>query len=340
VDPDRVMAQLAATDAEGDRWATMGLADRQTVLDETRTRKKAGADVADLPDLRQITRVDELAFVTRPASARLGFVERLVNLWSNRLTVASFKGGSMWIPPYRDEAIRPRIAGRFADMLRAALWHPAMLTYLNQSGSIGPNSDLGQRKGLGLNENLAREFLELHSMGAGYDQRDVTELARLLAGMQADAAGHGMDGRAVEPGPKTILGAQYGEGVPEIDRLVETVARRPETARSVAVLLARHFIADDPPGNLVDDLARLYLAEDGHLPPLYRALLRHPAAHSPVLTKLRSPQEYMAATLRAVGLTGDPAENPAFRRRGTRLGEVMARLAPQRGPGEGRLQDF
>jgi uncharacterized protein (DUF1800 family) len=326
VEPDRVMAQLSAPDPDAALWNTMAMADRFAVLIEAKRRKVEGATGPPLPDMRALARRDEIAFVTRPASARLGFVERLVNLWANRLTVAITPGSLVWIASFRDDAIRPRIGGRFADLLKASLWHPAMLIYLTQHSSVGPNSELGLRRGRGLNENLAREFLELHSMGAGYDQADVTELARLLAGMAQDETGRRMARRAVEPGVKTILGETYGEGIHEIDRLVESVAARPETAQSVAVMLARHFVRDDPPADLVDDLAQTYLRQDGNLQPVYRALLAHPAARQPVLAKLRSPQEYMAASLRAVGLTGDPEENKSFQRRGTRLGEVMARM--------------
>lgn len=326
VDPDRVLAQLTARDPGAEAWTGIDLATRQAALADARRVKQGKPPLGPVLDLRPVARRDEVGFIARPAAARLGFVERLVNLWANRLTVSSVGGPALFIPPYRDQAIRPHVGGRFGDMLRASLWHPAMLSYLSQTSSIGPNSDLGRRKGRGLNENLAREFLELHSMGSGYTQQDVTELARLLAGMKTDGTGRRMDPRAVEPGRKTILGTRYGEGVHEIDRLVATVAARPETARSVAVMLARHFLDDTPPPDLVDDLARIYLREDGHLPPLYRALLSHPAAQNPALTKLRSPQEYMAATLRAVGLSGDPEQTPLFRKRETRLAEVMARM--------------
>jgi len=329
VDPDRVLAQLGAHDPEAAVWQSPDLAVRFAVIDESKRRKTAETkdpDLPDLLDLKAVTRRDNLAFVARPASARLGFVERLVNLWANRLTVASQGGPALFIPPYRDEAIRLHVAGRFADMLRASIWHPAMLVYLNQNSSIGPNSGIGLHKGVGLNENLSREFLELHSMGSGFDQRDVTELARLLAGMKTDAAGRDVARRRLEPGDKTILGEVYGEGVDEIDRLVETVAARPETAHSVAVMLSRHFLNDDPPPDLVATLARIYLKEEGHLPPVYRALLTHPAAQSTELTKLRSPQEYIAATLRATGLTGDPQKTPAFAKGSTHLSEAMSRM--------------
>ncbi len=326
VDPDRVLGQLTAQDPDADLWTGFDLAARLATLAEAKRRKQGKPPQGTMLDLREVIKRDSLAFVTRPAAARLGFVERLVNLWANRMTVSVLGGSAMFIAPYRDQAIRPHIGGRFGEMLRASLWHPAMQSYLSQTGSVGPNSALGLRRGRGLNENLAREFLELHSMGSGHEQSDVTELARLLAGMKAEAADRRMDSRATEPGHKTILGETYGEGAHEIDRLIETVAARPETARSVAVMLSRHFLADTPPDDLVETLTQIYLREDGSLPPLYRAVLSHPAAHGTTLSKFRSPQEYMAATLRAVGLTGDPAQTPALAKRANRVTEVMARM--------------
>lgn len=326
VDPDRVLLQLDTPDPAADLWTPLSYAQRQASLAEARRRRQGQPPQGQVVDLRPVARRDAVGFVARPASARCGFVERLVNLWANRLTVSASGGPEQFIPPYRDEAIRPHVAGRFADMLRAALWHPAMQAYLSQTGSVGPNSDLGLRKGRGLNENLAREFLELHSLGAGFGQDDVTELARLLAGMRSDGVTRTLDARAAEPGTKTILGERYRDGVDEIDRLVETAAIHPETANSIAVMLARHFVADVPPVDLVDSLRDAYLRADGQLRPVYRVLLAHPTARDPALAKLRSPQEYVAATLRAVGLTGDPEETPAFRKRGLRLSEVMARM--------------
>lgn len=328
VDPDRVMAQLDAPDPAAQVWAGPTQAERYAILATLQQMRRAKQSTRDDPalNLRDMMSRDALAFVARPTAAASGFVERLVNMWSNRLTVAALPGIGLMIPPLRDEAIRGNLTGRFADMLRAVLWQPSMLSYLNQDVSSGPNSSLGKRKAKGLNENLAREFLELHSMGTGYDQTDVTELARLLAGMQTGVAGPEFDQRRVEPGPKTILGARYDTGIPEVDRLVETVAMRPETAQSIARMIARHFIADIPPPDLVADLDRVYLEADGQLTPLYRTLLTHPSAQDPVLHKLRSPQEFMAATLRATGLSGDPVETRAFRKRGLRVAEVMARM--------------
>lgn len=336
--PDGLMAQLTAPDPADDRFARVDSATRRSLMDrhvaEVRRRRKTGdmsAQDENAPGhrLKRIFAEDQLAFVLRPVAARNGFVERLVNLWANRLTVGMIGNAGLLIEPFRAEVARAHLAGRFEDMLRTALWHPAMQVYLDQKYSVGPNSSLGRRKGLGLNENLAREFLELHSMGSGYTQADVTELARLLAGMKPDGNGPGLNTAAVEPGVKTILGQRFGDGDPlaEIDRMVSVVAARPETAQSVARLLARHFISDDPPADLVEALARAYLRDGGDLPALYRVLLEHPAAQDPARTKLRSPQEYAAACLRAMGLTGRETGLPGqHRKQGFRLADALLRM--------------
>ncbi len=240
------------------------------------------------------------------AAAACGFRERLVNLWANRLTVAATRGTLVYlVQPYRNDAIRPHVAGRFADMLAASLHHPAMLLYLDQSRSVGPNSAMGQRKRSGLNENYARELLELHSMGSGYTQADITELARLLAGLTVTAEADSLfDPERAEPGPKSVLGATYGEGAAEIARFAEALALRPETAASVALALARHFLSDSPPQGLVDRMAQEYLAAGSALLPVYRILAASPEAADPAFHKIRSPQEYTAASFRAFGLTG------------------------------------
>jgi len=330
IDPDRLLAQLGAPDPAAQRWDRPTLADRYALLAERAEERRNGApEVSASERMKEIVAQDRISFTVRPAVADLGFVERLVNLFANRLTVASTAGAGNYVQPFRDEAVRPHIGGRFADMLRSALWHPAMHFYLNQTTSVGPMSSMGLRKGKGLNENLAREFLELHSMGTGYTQTDVTELARLLAGMVQDAKGLRMDTRSIEPGEKIILGQRYGDADPmaEITRLVEDVARRPETAQSVGRMLARHFIADDPAADLVDHIARAYSRSDGWLPDTYRALLEQGAAQDPVRQKLRSPQEFVAATLRAMGMTGLETGLPGLHKnRDFAVPDLLARM--------------
>ncbi len=331
IDPDRVLAQLTADDPSGAAWGRPGIADRYALFDVYRQEKlagKTGKDTAGF-QLKALEKDDAETFTSRPATTSLGFFERLVNLWSNRITISDASGGiARYVQSFRDEAVRPHIAGRYADLLKATLWHPGMLTYLTQTNSTGPHSKLGLRKGIGLNENLAREFLELHSMGTGYTQGDVTQLATLLAGMNNDANGPRVDGRRLEPGLKQILGAAYGDRDPaaEIDRLVETVAQRPETALATAHYLARHFIADNPPADLVATLAAAYTANDTELTPVYRALLEHPAAHSLERHKLRSPQEYAAASLRLLGLSGQETAMQGFNKHSMQVPAALARM--------------
>lgn len=309
IEPARVLAQLSAPDTRGAAWNQPGMAERLGLTQRYEAERKSAAGVS--PELARRLKdqavADVLTFIARPAFADAGFAERLVNLWANRITVSNASGGlQRVIQSFRDEAIRPYVATSYDRMLRAALWHPAMQIYLTQANSIGPNSPMGKRRGKGLNENLAREFLELHSMRSGFSQADVTELARLLAGMKTDAEGSRVDPRRAEPGVKVILGETFRDHDPraEIDRLVALVARRRETAQNVAFSLARHFIADSPPPDLVAALAQTYLDHDTALPPVYRLLLQHPAARTPERLKLRSPQEFVAASLRLLGLTG------------------------------------
>ncbi len=219
------------------------------------------------------------------------FRERLVLFWSNHFTVSAtrFSVGPM-AGAYEREAIRPHIFGRFEDMLLAVAHHPVMLAYLDNARSIGPNSRIGTRSGRGLNENLAREVLELHTLGVngGYTQNDVTEFARILTGWAHGGIRnrrsirflgpiHGnfeFRHRAHEPGPKTLLGERYAEnGEQEGIKALKDLARHPATARFIATKLARHFIADDPPGYAIATLARVFRDSDGNLSAVSRELI-------------------------------------------------------------------
>ena len=236
--------------------------------------------------------------------------ERLVAFWSNHFTV------SVQRPPvlalagaFEREAIRPHVLGRFEDMLLAVARHPAMLLYLDNAASIGPGSRIGQTRQRGLNENLAREILELHTLGVngGYTQDDVRALAMILTGWsigrpQDDRPGHFMfRPQAHQPGGKTLLGRRYGGGEAEGVKALKDLARRPATARHVAQKLARHFIADDPPAASVERLAGVFLSSGGDLGAVTRALAADEAAWARPLSKLRSPNELVVAALRATG---------------------------------------
>lgn len=322
-EPDRLLAQLEEPfplprPPLSERWAAIEIYtnDRKNGLLKDGAKKAHPAT----RDLIAMEAEDEVTWVLRPTLAEATFAERLTELWANRITVAAPSPLMRhFVQSFRDEAIRPHIGGKLADLLKATLWHPAMQIYLTQNQSFGPNSRAGKRHKKGLNENLAREFLELHTMGHGYSQTDVIELARLLAGMKSDAEGQRVEDARTEPGVKTILGTRFKPGEAEIDRLVDLVARRPETARSTAFFVARHFIADVPPEDLVDAMAAAYLKEDTSLPALYRALLTHPAAQSPEFQKLRRPQELIIASLRILGMNGREKGLRGFKKEGLRL---------------------
>ena len=247
------------------------------------------------------------------------FVERLVHFWSNHFAVSVDKllmvglaGG------FEADAIRPNVLGRFEDLLLAAVRHPAMLLYLDQAQSIGPGSAAGQRAATrqqrvrGLNENLAREILELHTLGvrSGYTQDDVTEFARALTGwtLPGDEAqdGPGSTFRFVaalhEPGARTVLGRSYADdGEQQARAILHDLATAPATARHIATKLARHFVADDPPPALVQRLADSFLRTGGDLNSLYRALVASPEAWAPAQAKFKSPWEWGVSSLRALG---------------------------------------
>jgi uncharacterized protein (DUF1800 family) len=187
-------------------------------------------------------------------------------------------------------------------MLMAVATHPAMLLYLDQAQSVGPNSARGARRDRGLNENYARELMELHTLGVGavYSQDDVRQLAELLTGLAVDpVAGFVFDARRVEPGPERVLGRDYaGDGIEAIRAVLADLAARPETARHLAHKLAVHFVADDPDPGLVTAMEAAFRDSGGDLVAVTAALLAHPAAWAEAAAKARQPFDFVVAALR------------------------------------------
>lgn len=252
------------------------------------------------------------------------FAERMALFWSNHFTVSRTRAiVGPAIPAYEREAIRPYVFGRFADMLKAACRHPCMLSYLDNIVSIGPQSAVGERRlasgadARTLNENLAREILELHTLGVngGYGQQDVIELAKAISGWSHGGFRPGQDPRPMhgdfefkavfhEPGPKTVLGRTYAEaGADEGLAILDDLARHPATAQHLATKLVRHFIADDPPEDAVTRIGRVYLASDGDLAAISRALVNLDAAWQEPLPKVKTHYEFVVAVHRAFGNT-------------------------------------
>lgn len=247
--------------------------------------------------------------LARAAGAPAGFGERLVQFWADHFTVvAQNPTQHLMAAAFVDEAIRPHLDGRFGAMLFAAATHPMMLIYLNQNASVGPNSRFARRRPelhVGLNENLGREVLELHTLGVGadYTQADVRELAKVLTGLTYNPRDHRrFRPQVVEPGAETVLGVSYGDGLPEIARALDDLAVHPATARHLARKLATHFAADDPPEALVADLAAVWTDTGGDLRAVSAALVTHPDLAATFRQKARQPFDFVAAALRALGL--------------------------------------
>ncbi|MBE2275902.1 MAG: DUF1800 domain-containing protein [Rhodobacteraceae bacterium] len=316
--PEALLAGLSGPDRAAATWPgvvtpeALVLLQREIGLRET---KKTDPDAAAV-EARAIQRAglilqrqgQRATFARALGGAALR--ERLAWFWTNHFTVVPRGRNQLgWPSALRDEAIRPHLAGPFAEMLKAVAIHPGMLFYLDQIGSFGPASKRGKANGRGLNENYARELLELHTLGvaAAYTQADVRELAELLAGLTVRPAdGFFFDAARAEPGAETVLGVEYGgRNTAPIFRLLEDLARRPETAAHLARKLAVHFVSDQPDPALVEALAAEWRASGGDLRRVTEVLVTHPAALSGPAAKVRPPGEFMAAALHALGVSGD-----------------------------------
>lgn len=318
--------------------AVSAMAPEGEAMAESMTRADArDAALAGLPpeyreklvEARRVLADDIAVRVNLAVTSKAPMMERLVHFWANHFSVAVGKPGTQFeVGPHEFTAIRPHVLGRFSDTLKAAVLHPAMLLYLDQFQSIGPGSPFQQRRGRraamaqrpqGLNENLAREVLELHTLGVdgGYRQADVTELARALTGWTVP--GIGRVGRfaedqpsgaafvvaAHEPGARTVLGRSYpAGGAGQALAILSDLAAHPATARHVATKFARHFAGDTPPQALVARLESDFLRSGGDLDSLTRTLIDAPEAWTPGPVKFRTPFEWLIAALRFTGSTG------------------------------------
>jgi uncharacterized protein (DUF1800 family) len=247
-------------------------------------------------------------------NADIGFAERLVWFWSNHFCISADKGPTRPLcGAYEREAIRPHVLGKFSDMLVAVESHPAMLLYLDNARSIGPSSIAGMRQGKGLNENLAREILELHTLGVRtvYDQNDVTSFAKIITGWtivppKRDPARGGefeFNARMHEPFDQIVIGKTYPDrGFEQGRTVLQDIANHPATARHIAGKLARHFVADDPPSVLIDRLSKRFLDTNGDLMEVTKTLAKAPETWSAPRTKLKKPGEWAMAAMRANGI--------------------------------------
>lgn len=260
------------------------------------------------PQIAATLRRDMADALRRAVLTETPVLEHLVLFWANHFSVSAKAGGYVlaMLGPYVAEAVRPNTRARFVDLLRACLTHPAMLYYYGADSSIGPNSPAGLAAHRGLNENLARETLELFTLGVdgGYSQTDVTATARLLTGFIVERAHEPLGFRfapeAHEPGPQTVMGQSFPPGEEGWHRLVTFLGTHPTTYRHIATKLVRHYIHDTPPPEAVAQVAARLAASDGNLAEAMRVIIARPEAWVP-LTKLRTPIEYVLACHRLLG---------------------------------------
>jgi uncharacterized protein (DUF1800 family) len=307
------LARLAATSMPEPKVAAL-MFPAVTAPPAAATMTPGAPMASEPPPQQQAFRAEAMARLSRACLAPIGFAERLVAFWSNHFCVSVAKSniGRAAAGAFEREAIRPHVLGKFVDMLLAVEQHPAMLNFLDNQQSIGPNSIVGHNRQAGLNENLARETLELHTMGvgSGYTQGDVTQLAYILTGWTIS----GRDGKLGEPGSfvfnpnaheplaATVRGRLYlQDGVAQGEAALADLAREEATALHIARKFARHFVADSPDAGLVKRLAETFRDTDGDLAALARALIDDPVSWETPPTKIRNPWEMMVAAHRAFG---------------------------------------
>jgi uncharacterized protein (DUF1800 family) len=272
-----------------------------------------------------LARTQSAALTTTP------FAERLVHFWSNHFAVSADKGVVFGLAgTLENEAIRPHIAGRFLELLTAVEQHPAMIAFLDNQYSVGTDSPAARfaarrvaradldapKRPFGINENLAREILELHTLGVngGYSQADVTSFAQIITGWSIGGGrgrlAGGVPGRFCfrdnlhQPGAKAFLGKTYTEqGLQQGEAVLADLVKRPETAQFIATKLVRHFVADDPPPPAVARVARAFMKSGGDLPPVYAALIDSPEAWEVESRKFKTPEDFVFSSLRALNVS-------------------------------------
>jgi uncharacterized protein (DUF1800 family) len=310
---------------------------RKQIAEQRREKKVAGeekdqaAAALKLPAIYRPVYIDEVvARFSHSVTTDRPFLERLTHFWTNHFAVSVDKVAVLGLAGAMErEAIRPRVNGYFADLLLAVERHPAMLLYLDNVASIGPNSGaaalIGRRgngRKVGINENLAREILELHTLGVngGYTQADVSTFAQAISGWSIGGQDYGRRLAKLgadkgkpgefqfrdafhEPGAKKLLGKSYSDdGLRQGEAMLRDLAMRRETARHVSTKLARHFVADDPPMSVVDRMTRAWLDSKAHLPTVYEALVESPEAWEQPLAKFKTPSDYIHSSYRALGI--------------------------------------
>ncbi|WP_037081870.1 DUF1800 domain-containing protein [Neorhizobium vignae] len=322
-DVEALLGQIEEGASEKPRFPREGIAGRLdtatrvvSLLAAEAKARKAGNPNEDVrkatqSEARRIYRQDAMARLAQAIHSPLGFYERLASFWVDHFSTSVMKSlpMRMIVPLYEAQAIRPNLGGSFTKLLSAAILHPAMLIYLDQDQSVGPDSVAARKNGRGLNENLGRELLELHTLGAGsgYTQQDVRAAALILTGLSVDNRAMQVvyQPRFAEAGPVNLLGRTYrddeGDGQDHV-LMLEDLAANPKTAQHICGKLVRHFIADDAPEEMVAAMVAAWTKSRGDLTEVYRAMLAHPRAWSDPGRKIKQPFEFVVSGFRALDL--------------------------------------
>ncbi|SMX31795.1 DUF1800 domain-containing protein [Actibacterium lipolyticum] len=325
-DVDDILRRLQSRDDMAARHPIDEFKEVLPVLWEIRKLQKVRKEKKDSPeglealttvrDLRKTARDNQQHFLNaafrRSIDTTDGFRERLTRFWADHFTV---KGKTdilrNSVSTYVEEAIRPNMTGSFGALLKAATTHVMMLNYLDQATSAGPNSKAALATNRGMNENLAREVIELHTLGvdADYSQTDVHELAKLFTGMSFTAEkGFLFRPYFAEPGALSVLGNTYGSDTPKMDDIyavLDDLAVHPATAHHITRKIATHFVSDHPDEALLTHMVAAYTGSGGDLLATYAAMLEHPSAWAPTLSKVRQPFDFVAASLRALDIPSE-----------------------------------
>ncbi|MFM0234297.1 DUF1800 domain-containing protein [Paraburkholderia sediminicola] len=323
--PTNAQASMQTTGQANPQTTGQGASETAAQTAKQAERKALRGEILDM------YRSSVNARVASALTTETPFIERLVHFWANHFAVSTEKPGVAALAgSFEAEAIRPHVLGRFEDMLVAVERHPAMQLFLDQTRSVGPDSMAAMRAAernpnvkRGLNENLAREIMELHTLGvrSGYNQDDVTEFARALTGWSlagnpgnpGNPRGQGMQPNAApgtfvfrvalhEPGSRTIMGRRYDQpGEEQALAILHDLASAPATAQHIGGKLARHFVADNPPPDVSERLAHAFARSGGDLTTVYRTLLDMPQAWSPAAVKFKTPWEWTISSMRGLG---------------------------------------
>src|SRR5437879_490377 len=313
LDPEKIPDSTVEEKTAGLKTMRLNTGELFNLYPPPKVAKERGAMAGEMQAPRFIIFELQQARLLRAVHSQRQLYEQMVDFWNNHFNIIAAKGADRWLTTsYDRDTIRPHAFGKFRDLLLATAQSPAMLFYLDNWLSVSPNTTLtrmpANARRRGLNENYAREIMELHTLGVdgGYTQQDVREVARCFTGWtllrpRGDAEFH-FEPRLHDPGVKTVLGTRItGGGMEDGIKGIDLLARHPSTAKFIATKLARRFVADDPPVSVVNRAAEAFRRSDGDIRTVVRTIVDSPEFYSPEVyqAKVKKPLEFAASALRA-----------------------------------------